>query len=56
MDSKAVMALMLDSGWSLRNIAAHFGKDIKIVEKLIVESDREEREAERSDARAGRRQ
>jgi hypothetical protein len=42
MDADDLM-LMLDSGWSLRDIAAHYNLPVAYVERLIVERIKAER-------------
>jgi len=42
-DQAETMATMLDAGWTLAAIAAHFGVDVKEVEQAIVKQARAER-------------
>jgi len=37
------MVTMLDAGWTLAAIAAHFGVDVRAVEEAIVRQSRSER-------------
>ncbi len=42
-DQAETMITMLDAGWTLAAIAAHFGVDVKEVEQAIVDRVRSER-------------
>ena len=49
-DQAETMVTMLDAGWALAAIAAHFGVDVKEVEQAIqrqVKSDRNEADEQR---------
>lgn len=52
-DQAETMITMLDAGWTLAAIAAHFGVDVKEVEKAIVDRVRSERN-QSSDHRRGK--
>lgn len=42
-DQAETMVTMLDAGWTLAAIAAHFGVEVKEVERAIVKQARSER-------------
>ncbi len=42
-DQAETMVTMLDAGWTLAAIAAHFGVDVKEVEQAIVQRVKSER-------------
>jgi uncharacterized protein (DUF433 family) len=42
-DQAETMVTMLDAGWTLAAIAAHFGVDVKEVEQAIVKQVKSER-------------
>jgi hypothetical protein len=44
MPDAETLTMMLNCGWSLRDIAAHYGVEVSEVERAIVENVRENRE------------